>query len=81
MEAAIWKKPLIIISKNKEDIMVPQYLEEGIGIFANSVETFSKQLHKIISNYSTYQQNCKNFTDKQLAYHGTAVDRILQVIN
>jgi hypothetical protein len=80
MEAAIWERPLVVIAENLEDVMVPQYLEEGIGIFVNSSETFRKELNHILDNYEEYRQNCRSFVNRQLANPGKAVAKILEVL-
>jgi len=80
MEAAIWGKPLIVVAEKREDVMVPQYIEAGAAVFANSEDSFNEKLNQIVEHYEEFKQNCQKFTQLYLANHGKAVERILEIV-
>ncbi len=80
MEACIWRRPMIVVASNWEAVMVKQYLEEGVAEFADSLESFARAVVKIQGNYGNYQEKCRAFTEKQLAHHGHAAEKIVAVL-
>ncbi len=80
MEACIWARPMIVVASNWETVMVKQYVEEGVAEFADSPENFNLAVSKIQADYSAYQEKCRAFTQNQLAYHGHAAEKIVEVL-
>lgn len=80
MEACIWARPVIVVASNWETVMVKQYVEEGVAEFADSPENFNLAASKIQANYSAYQEKCQAFTQSQLAHHGHAAEKIVEVL-
>ncbi len=80
MEACIWQKPLLVFSPTWEEVMVKQYVAYGVAEFANTLEIFEEKILKIKGHYPEYQEKCRAFTQTQLAFHGKAAEKIVEVL-
>lgn len=80
MESAIWEVPMITLAEKREEIMVPQYLDEGIALFASSEDEFMERVTEVMNDYDRFQENCRNFTNKYLAHKGTATSQVLKCL-
>jgi len=80
MESCIWGRPLLVFSPSWEEVQVKQYIERAVAEFADSTAAFSDKILKIKANYSVYQEKCRAFTEGQLAFHGMAAEKIVEVL-
>ena len=80
MEACIWGRPMIVVATTWESVMVKQYVEEGVAEFADSFDGFTQAAAKIRADYSSYQEKCRVFTQHQLAHHGHAAEKIVELL-
>ena len=81
IESAIFSKPLILVAEKLDNIVVKHYLQEEIGLFASNEITFQDALNKIELEYSVFQSNCKKFTNKYLANHGNATEKLADYLS
>ncbi|MDO9373815.1 MAG: hypothetical protein Q7T76_05340 [Ferruginibacter sp.] len=81
IEAAIFKKPLILISASINNIVVKHYLEEGVGIFATNSDELKLGLSSIENNYETFQEKCQAFTENYLTNHGNATEKVAEYLS
>lgn len=81
LESAIFSKPLILVAEKLNNIVVKHYLNEEIGLFASNETTFIDALNKIELEYSVFQSNCKKFTNKYLANHGNATEKLADYLS
>jgi len=80
MEACIWQKPLLVFASTWEEVHVKQYIEFGVAEFADTPNAFDEKVLKIKTHYADYQEKCSDFTQEQLAYHGHAAEKIVEVL-
>ena len=81
IESAIFSKPLILVAEKLDNIVVKHYLNEEIGLFASDETTFIDALNKIELEYTVFQGNCKKFTNKYLANHGKATEKLADYLS
>jgi len=81
IESAIFSKPCILVAEKLDNIVVKDFLNEGIGLFASKVTSFQDALNKIEQEYSVFQGNCKKFTNKYLANHGNATEKLADYLS
>ncbi len=80
MEACIWGRPLVVFSPKWEDVDVKQYMEHGVAEFSDTADAFMDRVLKIKTHYTSYQDKCRAFTREQLAFHGHAAEKIVEVL-
>ena len=81
MEAALNKKPVIILAENKEQVMVKQYIEYGIADVAYNYNEFVNKINFVKTNYSLFQEKTKLFIDEMYEHQGKSKDVILKELS
>ena len=81
LEAAIFKKPLILIAAHEDNIVVNHYLSEGIALLARNFAELEIALGNIKTNYNTYQERCMLFINKYLDNHGLAAQEMADYLS
>ena len=77
IEAAIFRKPLIVILSSVEMLMVDEYLKYQIAEFVSSDQEMFAAVEKIQANYNNYQKKCEEFISDYLTNFGTAARKIV----
>ena len=78
MEAALNKKPVIILAENKEQVMVKQYIEYGIADVAYNYNEFVNKINFVKTNYSLFQEKTKLFIDEMYEHQGESKGVIIK---
>jgi hypothetical protein len=78
IEAAIFRKPLIVILSSKEMMMINDYLNYKIAEFVTSDIEMNEAVVKIKTDYKMYQERCDIFINEYLTNLGTAAKKIVQ---
>ncbi len=81
LESSIFGLPLILSGQALKECLVPQYLNNGGAIFANSKESFIDAFNLISINYPYYRNQIKKNIDQQLSFQGDAANQIVELIN
>lgn len=78
IEAAIFRKPLIVILSSIEMMMVDDYLKYQIAEFVSSDHEMLAAVKKIQGDYNSYQKKCDEFISDYLNNFGTAAQKIVR---
>ena len=80
LEAGIRGIPMIVVAPAWEDVMVKQYIDNGVALFAATATQFSDAVSDILADYGSYQRKCHEFIREQLAFQGGAAEKIVEVL-
>ena len=78
IEAAIFRKPLIVILSSLKMMMIDDYLNYKIAEFVTSDNEMLEAVAKIKDNYKIYQERCDTFTKDYLTNLGTSAKQIVK---
>ena len=78
IEAAIFRKPLIVILSSKEIMMFDDYFKYNIAEFVTSDNEMKEAVTKIKDNYNIYQKRCDIFINDYLTNLGTSAKQIVK---
>lgn len=81
IEAAIYRRPLLILLTSQKMLMVQDYISNGIAEFADSYENMITSIERIEGNYPYYQNNCDRFVNLYLANPGNSSSIISSIID
>tara|TARA_B110000046_G_scaffold186020_1_gene231455 strand:+ start:2283 stop:3734 length:1452 start_codon:yes stop_codon:yes gene_type:complete len=78
IEAAIFRKPLIVILSSLKMMMINDYMNYKIAEFVTSDDEMEEAVTKIKGSYEMYQERCDIFINDYLKNIGTAAKQIVK---